>query len=57
MGEESDDTALQLSTVTASTIGLHELVLEDLVKDCLVDPELRDEYLLPDDLRKQDGLL
>jgi Integrase zinc binding domain len=57
MGEEPDDPALQLSAMTASTIGLHEQVLEDLVKDSLADAELRDEYLLPDDLRKQDGLL
>jgi RNase H-like domain found in reverse transcriptase/Integrase zinc binding domain len=57
MGEESDDPALQLSAMTASTIGLHEQVLDDLVKDYLADTELRDEYLLLDDLRKQDGLL
>jgi hypothetical protein len=56
-GEESDDPALQLSAMTASTIRLHEKVLEDLVKDYLADPELREEYVLPDDLRKQDGLL
>jgi Integrase zinc binding domain len=43
--------------MTASTIGLHEQVLDDLVKDYLAAPKLRDEYLLPDDLRKQDGLL
>jgi hypothetical protein len=57
MGEESDDPALQLSAMTASTIGLHEHVLDDLVMDYLADTELRDEYLLPDDLKKQDGLL
>jgi hypothetical protein len=57
MGEEEDGDPLQLGAMTASTIALREQVLEDLVKDYLADPDLRDEYLLPDDLKKQDGLL
>jgi hypothetical protein len=57
MGKEEEDSSLQLGAITASTINLHEQLLTDLVKDYLADPELRDEYLLPDDLKKQDGLL
>jgi hypothetical protein len=57
MGEEEEYSSLQLGAITASTINLHEQVLTDLVKDYLADPELREEYLLPDDLKKQDGLL
>jgi RNase H-like domain found in reverse transcriptase len=57
MGEEEGGDPLQLSAMTAFTITLHEQVLEDLMKDYLAEPELRDEYLLPDDLKKQDGLL
>jgi RNase H-like domain found in reverse transcriptase/Integrase zinc binding domain len=57
MVEEEEDSSLQLGAITASTINLHEQVLTDLVKDYLADPELRDEYLLREDLKKQDGLL
>jgi RNase H-like domain found in reverse transcriptase len=51
MGEEEEDSSLQLGAITASTINLHEQVLTDLVKDYLANPELCDEYLLPDDLK------
>jgi hypothetical protein len=43
MREEEDGGPLQLSAMTASTIAVHKQVLDDLVKDYLAEPELRDE--------------
>jgi RNase H-like domain found in reverse transcriptase len=49
--------APRITAITTTTLSLHKQVLSDLTRDYLADPTYQEEYRLPQQLVKKDGLL
>jgi Integrase zinc binding domain len=55
--EGNCEDAPRIASISASTLTAHKQVLSDLTRDYLADPTYQEEYRLPQQLVKKDGLL